>query len=80
MRGIFVEEVHTMVVDEDVLEKEDMYILDRMKQFVTTEPVKGFGAARVLLAQIERAVSAFACLLQRPKLTIYVSSVVATTT
>ncbi|KAL1736865.1 hypothetical protein EV714DRAFT_242305 [Schizophyllum commune] len=45
----------SMVVDEDVLEKEDMYILDRMKQFVTTEPVKGFGAARVLLAQIERA-------------------------
>ncbi|KAL1748359.1 hypothetical protein HDZ31DRAFT_29833 [Schizophyllum fasciatum] len=45
----------SMVVDEDVLEKEDMYILDRMKQFITTDPVKGFAAARVLLVQIERA-------------------------
>ena len=69
----------SMVVDEDVLEKEDMYILDRMKQFVTTEPVKGFGAARVLLAQIERAVSVSSSILKTTRLIVSVSSAAAMT-
>ena len=46
-----------MVVDEDILEKEDLYILDRMKQFISTEAVSRFGAAKGLLILIERLVS-----------------------
>lgn len=46
-----------MVVDDDVLEKDDMFILDRMKEFITTEEVSGFAAAKQLLILIERAVS-----------------------
>jgi len=45
-----------MVTDEDVLEKDDMHILDRMKAFVASEEVSRFGAAKLLSAQIERAV------------------------
>jgi son of sevenless len=45
-----------MVTDEDILEKDDLYILDRMKVFVASEEVSGFGAAKPLSAQIERAV------------------------
>lgn len=46
----------SMVVDDGVLEKEDMYILDRMKEFLTTEDVSRFAAARNLMVQIERSV------------------------
>jgi son of sevenless len=45
-----------MVTDEDILEKDDMHILDRMKAFVVSEEVSRFGAAKPLSAQIERAV------------------------
>ncbi|KAJ7482050.1 ras guanine nucleotide exchange factor domain-containing protein [Mycena galericulata] len=45
----------SMVVDDDVLEKEDLFILDRMKEFITTEEVSKFPAAKQLLILIERA-------------------------
>jgi son of sevenless-like protein len=45
-----------MVVDDDVLEKDDLFILDRMKEFITTEEVSRFPAAKQLLILIERAV------------------------
>jgi son of sevenless len=45
-----------MVVDDDVLEKEDMYILDRMKEFISNEEVIKFAAAKQLMIFIERAV------------------------
>ncbi|KAJ7205919.1 ras guanine nucleotide exchange factor domain-containing protein [Mycena haematopus] len=45
----------SMVVDDDVLEKDDMFILDRMKEFLTTEEVGRFPAAKQLLILIERA-------------------------
>lgn len=47
-----------MVVDEDVLEKEDMYILDQMKNFIANAEVVRFAAAKQLMILIERAVSA----------------------
>jgi son of sevenless-like protein len=46
-----------MVVDDDVLEKEDMYVLDRIKGFISGEEVNKFAAAKQLLIQIDRAVS-----------------------
>lgn len=46
----------SMVVDEDVLEKEDLYILYRMKKFISNEEVLRLGAARQLLILIEKAV------------------------
>ncbi|KAF9013345.1 ras guanine nucleotide exchange factor domain-containing protein [Cyathus striatus] len=45
----------SMIVDEDVLEKEDMYILERMKQFISSEEVSRFAAAKQLQILIERA-------------------------
>ncbi|KAJ6585715.1 ras guanine nucleotide exchange factor domain-containing protein [Mycena capillaripes] len=45
----------SMVVDDDVLEKDDLFILDRMKEFITTEEVVRFPAAKQLLILIERA-------------------------
>ncbi|KAJ7505491.1 ras guanine nucleotide exchange factor domain-containing protein [Mycena galericulata] len=45
----------SMVVDDDVLEKDDLFILDRMKEFITTEEVSKFPAAKQLLILIERA-------------------------
>jgi hypothetical protein len=45
-----------MVVDDDILEKEDMYILDHMKDFISGEDVVKYGAAKQLLILIERAV------------------------
>ncbi|KAF7365388.1 hypothetical protein MVEN_00411200 [Mycena venus] len=45
----------SMVVDDDVLEKDDMFILERMKEFLTTEEVARFPAAKQLLILIERA-------------------------
>lgn len=47
-----------MILDEDVLEKEDLYILDRMKAFVSSEEVAFFGAAKQLLIHIDRVVRA----------------------
>lgn len=48
-----------MVVDDDVLEKEDLYILDRLKQFISSDEVSGFPAAKQLMILIERAVRSF---------------------
>ncbi|CDO76099.1 hypothetical protein BN946_scf184649.g25 [Trametes cinnabarina] len=45
----------TMVTDDDILEKEDMYILQRMKEFASMEEVVTFAAAKQLLILIERA-------------------------
>ncbi|KAI8986090.1 ras GEF [Trametes punicea] len=45
----------TMVTDDDILEKEDMYILQRMKEFASNEEVVTFAAAKQLLILIERA-------------------------
>lgn len=45
-----------MVVDDDILEKEDMYILNRIKEFISGEEVNKFAAAKQLLIQIDRAV------------------------
>jgi son of sevenless-like protein len=45
-----------MVVDDDVLEKEDLFILDRMKEFSSNEEVIKFAAAKQLMIHIERAV------------------------
>jgi son of sevenless-like protein len=45
-----------MIVDDDVLEKEDLYILDRMKEFISMDGVSNFAAAKQLLILIERAV------------------------
>lgn len=47
----------SMVVEDGILEKEDMYILDRMKEFLSSEDVSRSAAARNLMVQIERAVS-----------------------
>jgi son of sevenless-like protein len=46
----------SMVVDDDILEKEDMYILDHMKAFISGEQVIKYAAAKQLLILIERAV------------------------
>ena len=51
----------TMVTDDDILEKEDMYILGRMKEFASNEEVVTFAAAKQLLILIERAVRILLC-------------------
>ncbi|KAJ7688223.1 ras guanine nucleotide exchange factor domain-containing protein [Mycena olivaceomarginata] len=43
-----------MVVDDGVLEKDDMFILDRMKEFLVTEEAVDFPAAKQLLTLIEQ--------------------------
>ncbi|KZT73841.1 ras GEF [Daedalea quercina L-15889] len=45
----------TMVTDEGVLEKSDMYILGPMKEFVSNEDVVNIAAAKQLLILIERS-------------------------
>lgn len=45
----------SMVVDDGILEKEDLYILDRMKEFISSDEVSRFAAAKHLMIQIERA-------------------------
>ncbi|KAL0573470.1 cell division cycle-related protein [Marasmius crinis-equi] len=45
----------SMITDDDVLEKEDMYILNRIKDFALSEDVTLFPAAKQLLILIERA-------------------------
>ncbi len=49
-----------MVTDDDILEKEDMYILGRMKEVASNEDVGPWAAAKQLLILIVRAVSIFA--------------------
>ncbi|KAJ3774769.1 ras guanine nucleotide exchange factor domain-containing protein [Lentinula raphanica] len=44
----------SMLTDEDILEKEDLYILRRMKEFVLSEDVQDVGALKSLLMLIER--------------------------
>ncbi|KAJ7855965.1 ras guanine nucleotide exchange factor domain-containing protein [Mycena olivaceomarginata] len=44
-----------LVVDDDVLEKADLGILDRMKEFIAIEEVARFPAAKQLWTLIERA-------------------------
>ena len=46
-----------MIVDNDILEDEESFILDRMKEFISNEDVQGFAAAKQLGIHIERAVS-----------------------
>lgn len=51
----------SMVTDEDVLEKDDMHILDRIKSFASTiekEVTPPIPAAKQLLVLVDRAVSA----------------------
>nr|GAT50613.1 predicted protein [Mycena chlorophos] len=45
----------SMITDDDVLEKDDLFILERIKEFVTTDEVAQFPAAKQLLILIERA-------------------------
>ncbi|KAI3619147.1 cell division control protein [Moniliophthora roreri] len=45
----------SMVTDGDILEKEDMYILDRIKAFALSEDATSFPAAKNLVAVIEQA-------------------------
>ncbi|KAF9534536.1 ras guanine nucleotide exchange factor domain-containing protein [Crepidotus variabilis] len=45
----------SMIIDEGVLEKEDLYILDRMKEFITSDEVSKLAAAKQLMILIERA-------------------------
>jgi son of sevenless-like protein len=45
-----------MIIDEGVMEKEDYYILGRMKEFVSSDEVSKSNAAKQLLILIERAV------------------------
>lgn len=54
-----------MIVDDDVLEKEDLYILDRMKEFISTDGVSNFAAAKQLLILIERTVRNFTFVVRR---------------
>ncbi|CAL1713340.1 unnamed protein product [Somion occarium] len=44
-----------MVTDDDLLEKEDMWILDRMKDFASNPEVVSFAAAKQIIILIERA-------------------------
>ena len=47
----------TMVTDDEVLEKDDIYILDRVKKFLLDPDVSVAPAAKNLLAAVERKVS-----------------------
>ena len=47
----------TMATDEDVLEKEDMYILDKIKDFASSVEVSSsIAAAKQLVVLIDRVV------------------------
>lgn len=46
-----------VVDDDDVLDSEDYYIFDRMKQFVLSDQVGHLPAAKQTLVWIDRAVS-----------------------
>lgn len=47
-----------MVQDNDVLERDDAYILDRMMEFVSHDEVINLPAAKQLMVIIKRAVRA----------------------
>lgn len=47
----------TMVTDDAFLEKEDRYILDRMKEFLLQEGPSTMAISKQILALVERAVS-----------------------
>ncbi|KZV68790.1 ras GEF [Peniophora sp. CONT] len=44
----------TMILDDDVLEEKDMYVLDRLADFVRNDEAQGMAAGKQLLVQIER--------------------------
>jgi len=46
----------SMITEDDGLEKEDMYILDKMKDFLTSEEASKFPASKSLMNVIDRAV------------------------
>ncbi len=48
-----------MVTDDEVLEKDEIYILDRMKKFLLEPDVAVAPAAKNLLAAVERKVGLF---------------------
>ncbi|KAG7443000.1 ras GEF [Guyanagaster necrorhizus] len=45
----------SMVLDDDILEKEDVHILQQMKEFISSDEVSHFAAAKQLMLHIERA-------------------------
>ncbi|PBK74783.1 ras GEF [Armillaria solidipes] len=45
----------SMVSDDDILDKEDMHILQHMKEFISSDEVSHFAAAKQLMLHIERA-------------------------
>ena len=51
-----------IIQDEDLLEKEDAGILDRMAEFVSQDDVFRIVAAKQLLVAIKRAVRYLSCL------------------
>ena len=57
LHGSVLNTFKSMVVDDDVLEKEDMFILERMRGFISNEEVIRFAAAKQMMVLIERAVS-----------------------
>ena len=46
----------SMITDDDVLEKEDLYILDRIKAFALSDEMSQFAAAKALVSHIDRVV------------------------
>ena len=48
----------TMIQDDDVLEEKDMYVLERLAEFVKREEVQGMAAGKQLGVSIERTVRA----------------------
>ena len=47
----------SMIVDNVILEEEDSFIFERIKEFISNEEVQNFAAAKQLGIHIERAVS-----------------------
>lgn len=47
----------SMITDEDVLDKEDYHILDRIRAFATSDDMVQFAAAKQLVIHIDRVVS-----------------------
>ncbi|KAK0464469.1 ras guanine nucleotide exchange factor domain-containing protein [Desarmillaria tabescens] len=45
----------SMVLDDDILDKDDMHILQHMKEFISSDEVSHFAAAKQLMLHIERA-------------------------
>lgn len=63
----------SMIVDNDILEEEDSFIFERMKEFISNEDVQSFAAAKQLGIHIERAVGFFFGCLKTPE-TEYIDS------